>query len=158
MGRWQLWVNPRVAEGDRWHSSRVGLVRSPAILGDHLVSELRELARASDDDMALARAGQFLNKKLRGFECERRLLLRLADSARVMLLLQRTIESVLGMNDQLDSEIREIWDRNLESERTEFTREIDKILRNEEKLEVEMGDDNQQLQVLTLLKHQLDHI
>ncbi|ETO70384.1 TKL protein kinase, partial [Phytophthora nicotianae P1976] len=153
MGRWQLWVNPRVAESDRWHSSRVGLVRSSAILGDHLVSELRELARASDDDMALARAGQFLNKKLRRFEDESRLLLRLADSARVIVLLQRAIESVL---DQLESELRDNWDRNLESERAEFIQKIDEILRDEEKLTNELGNNNRQLQIMTLLKYQLD--
>ncbi|KAF4038361.1 hypothetical protein GN244_ATG09532 [Phytophthora infestans] len=156
MGRWVAWVNPRVAESNRWHSSRVALVRSSAMLGDHFVSTLRELARASDDDMALARTGQFLNKKLRDFEDETRLLLRLADSARVILLLQRTIASVLGMDDQLERETRDIWDRNLESERTEFIEEIDKILLNEEKLKEEMGDEDQQLHILTLLKHQID--
>ncbi|KAG7382715.1 hypothetical protein PHYPSEUDO_004406 [Phytophthora pseudosyringae] len=132
------------------------LVRSSAILGDHLVSELRELARAMDDDMALARTGQFLNKKLRGFEGETRVLVRLADSARVILLLQKTIESVLRMNDLLDSEVRIIWDRNLESERSEWIREIENVLGDEEKLKVEMGDDSRQMQLLTLLKHQLN--
>ncbi|POM74023.1 TKL protein Kinase [Phytophthora palmivora] len=156
MGRWQQWVDPRVATGDRWHSHRVGFVRTSVILGDHLVSALRELARTSSDDIAVARTGQFLNKMLRGFERERRLLLRFADSARVILLLQRTIESVLGMQDILESEIREIWDRNLESERKEWIQEIENVLGDNEKMKVEMGDDDQQVQMLNMLKHQLD--
>ncbi|KAG1712817.1 hypothetical protein DVH05_000552 [Phytophthora capsici] len=155
MGRWQRWVDPRVAVNERWHSSHTGYVRSPTLLGDHLVSQLRELARATDDDMALARTGQFLHKKLRRFEFENRLLLRLADSGRVILLLQRSIESMLGMSDLLESEIREIWDRNLESERREWIREIENVLKHEEKMTLEMGDCHQQLQILTLLKHQL---
>ncbi|KAL3670698.1 hypothetical protein V7S43_003886 [Phytophthora oleae] len=154
MARWQRWVDPRVAVDERWHSSHIGLVRSPTLLGDHLVSQLRELTRATDDDMALARTGQFLHKNLRLFEKENRLLLRLADSARVIPLLQRTIESVLGMSDLLESEIREIWDRNLESERLEWIREIENVLKNEERMALEMGDYHQQLQILTLLKHQ----
>ncbi|OWY99376.1 LOW QUALITY PROTEIN: TKL protein kinase [Phytophthora megakarya] len=156
MGRWQQWVDPRVAKVDRWHSNRVGLVRSSVILGDHLVSNVRDLARSSSNDMALARTGQFLNKKLRGFESESRLLLRLADSGRVILLLQRTIESVLEMKDWLESEIREIWDKNLESERKEWLQEIEKVLGNDEKLKMEMGNEDQQLQILHLLKYQLD--
>ncbi|KAK1935728.1 hypothetical protein P3T76_010423 [Phytophthora citrophthora] len=70
--------------------------------------------------MPLARTGQYLHKKLRRFEMENRLLLRFADSGRVILLLHRTIESVLEMNDLLEREIREIWDQNLESERFEW--------------------------------------
>lgn len=96
-------------------SSSMGLVRSRTILGDHLIAELRARVQASGDDMAVARTGQFLNKKLGAFQHEDRLLLRLADSARVILLLQRTIDSVLGMADQLETETHATWFLNLES-------------------------------------------
>ncbi|KAL4145375.1 hypothetical protein PRNP1_013047 [Phytophthora ramorum] len=156
MGCWQRWVDPRVTADDRWHSSRVELVRSPVLLGDHLVAELRGLARASADDMAVARCGQFLNKKLRSFECETRLLIRLADSARVLSLLLRTVDSVLGMTDQLETEVRAKWLQNLQQERAEWVQEIVKVLQNDEKLKFEMGNERQRVEVLALLRHEMD--
>jgi serine/threonine protein kinase len=156
MRLWQQWVDPRVAAGDRWHSSRVGLTPSSCVLGDHLVSALRELARVADDDMSVARTGQFLQKKLRAFETERRLLLQLADAGRVIVLLQRTILSVLGVLGLLEAPVREIWERNLESERTEWGIEVAKVLTDEDKMKREMGDKTQQMQILALLRHELD--
>ncbi|OWY97690.1 Serine/threonine protein kinase [Phytophthora megakarya] len=60
------------------------------------------------------------------------------------------------MKDWLESEIREIWDKNLESERKEWLQEIEKVLGNDEKLKMEMGNEDQQLQILHFLKYQLD--
>ncbi|RLN20269.1 hypothetical protein BBJ28_00006033 [Nothophytophthora sp. Chile5] len=156
------------------------------------------------DPYALYRLGLDLSVSLRTYREEPRLLVRLANTGRVVLLLERAVDSALGILNLLNSPDRAVWHHRLQQERTERVAYIsqallandsqdqrqrmseetqagdedmsgeqrrkrrrlwDKALRDigvrhrkkpREILAAEMGDAEQQLEALLLLKHGLE--
>ncbi|RLN97079.1 hypothetical protein BBJ28_00003318 [Nothophytophthora sp. Chile5] len=106
--------------------------------------------------MAIARCASDLRHQLAAYEGESRMLVKLADTARVVRLLQLTMDSALGILDLLDSPVRDLWHEALQLERNERMELYEALLADDEWLEAEMGYDRQRLEVLTLLRHGLD--
>ncbi|RLN54886.1 hypothetical protein BBJ28_00002914 [Nothophytophthora sp. Chile5] len=106
--------------------------------------------------MAVARCASDLHHQLAAYEGEFRLLVKLADTARAVRLLQLTVDSALGILDLLDSPVRDLWHEALQLERDERMGLYEALLADDEWMEAEMGYDRQRLEVLTLLRHGLD--
>ncbi|RLN47204.1 hypothetical protein BBJ28_00004145 [Nothophytophthora sp. Chile5] len=153
---WALWVDAEVAADSRWHSANAGRKRPTCEPGDHLVGELLRSAATSKDGAILARCAADLRPRLSAYEQEPRLLLRLAQHGQVVLELQRTIDAALGILNRLDSQSRRLWREELQRERDQLVDSIERLLADDERLEAEMGDEDQQLEVLTLLRHSFD--
>ncbi|RLN95051.1 hypothetical protein BBJ28_00019839 [Nothophytophthora sp. Chile5] len=153
---WKENVDRRVAKSSRWHSSRVGLVQTDDAVGDSLISELREAARAAEVDERIAMWSQSLLGSLRGYEKERRLLVKLAGTGRVVQLLQRAIDTSLAVLDIRDTFTATLWRKRLQQERGERVALYEAFITNKARVMREMGDESQQLEVLTLMKHGLE--
>ncbi|RLN82148.1 hypothetical protein BBJ28_00021190 [Nothophytophthora sp. Chile5] len=150
---WVSWVDRSIEKSNRWHSSKIGLVQSADRLGDHLVWKLREAAQAAGDDTTIARLARELCKQLERMDPETRLLVKLADTGRVVLRMERAVGAALGILNLLDSPAKKAWHQQLQRERDERVMVYKALLKDEERLAREMGDEQQQLEVLTLLRH-----
>ncbi|RLN88034.1 hypothetical protein BBJ28_00026709, partial [Nothophytophthora sp. Chile5] len=150
---WSTWVDDKVEKSSRWHSSKIGLVRSADILGDHVVWKLREAAQAAGDDTTIAELASKLCKQLKLDDPEAGLLAKLADTGRVVLHFKRAVDSTLGILNLLDSPVKTAWHQQLQQERDERMMVYEALSTDEERLVREMGDEQQQLEVLTLLRH-----
>ncbi|GMF21332.1 unnamed protein product [Phytophthora lilii] len=60
------------------------------------------------------------------------------------------------MADQLEGPARELWHQQLQQERGEWIQEVEQVLKDDERMTVEIGDEKQQLEILVLLKNELD--
>ncbi|RLN73234.1 hypothetical protein BBJ28_00024474 [Nothophytophthora sp. Chile5] len=149
-----LYVN--VKKGSRWHSSNAGLVRTADTLGDHFVWKLREAAQAAEADDTIARFASGLFDQLRAYDRESRLLVKLADTGRIVLYFERAVDTALGMMNLLDSPAKTSWHQRLQQEREERMVLYETLLADEDRLVCEMGDERQQLEILTLLRHGLE--
>ncbi|RLN89045.1 hypothetical protein BBJ28_00018604, partial [Nothophytophthora sp. Chile5] len=155
--KWTDRVDRRVPESSRWHSGNSGLVRTQDALGDHLIRELREAARAAEDDTVLCRFGDDLMQKLESYEDEPRLLVKLVNTGYIVQLLQRATDSALGILKHLGTPARDSWHQDLRCERDERMALYEELLlKSDEWMAAEMGDEGQQLEVLTVLKHGFD--
>ncbi|RLN96626.1 hypothetical protein BBJ28_00022383 [Nothophytophthora sp. Chile5] len=151
--KWGILVDDFVDEDSRWHSSKTGLVRSADILGDYVVWKLREAAQAAGDDTTIARLANELLYRLKLDGPETRLLAKLADTGRVVLHFERAVDSTLGILNLLDSPAKTAWHQQLQQERDERMMVYEALLTDEGRLLRDMGDEQQQLEVLTLLRH-----
>ncbi|RLN50939.1 hypothetical protein BBJ28_00020065 [Nothophytophthora sp. Chile5] len=140
----------------RWHSAQSGLVRTADRLGDHLVAELREAARTAEDDFALVLCARDLKDALADYEAaDTGLLVTLARTGRAVRCLTQALESALGVLDLLGTLADESWRLALKEEREERVTVYEDLMRNEKQLERDMDDEQQQLELLTLLKQDL---
>ncbi|RLN97226.1 hypothetical protein BBJ28_00020490 [Nothophytophthora sp. Chile5] len=173
-------------------------------LGSHLHGKLAEAKRMQEDHQALFRLGLDLSFSLGTHTEEPRLLVRLANTGRVVVLLERAVDSALGILNLLNSPDRAVWHQMLQQERTErvayfsqtllandsqnqrqrmsketqagdedmsgeqrsrrrrLWNEVSRVIgvrhhkKPREILAVEMGDAEQQLEALLLLKHGME--
>eukprot|EP00644_Phytophthora_capsici_P002964 jgi/Phyca11/103039/e_gw1.7.1059.1 len=87
------------------------------------------------------------------YEVQANLLLKLADTGRVSTLLHRYINIALDTLNILDSKEREEWHDQLLVEREERLQVFKDFVQNESQLVAALGDRNQQLEIVTLLKY-----
>ncbi|KAL3666498.1 hypothetical protein V7S43_008131 [Phytophthora oleae] len=142
---------------DRWRNNRLPKVtRTPDRLGDYLVA-LRNYFVA---EHVSCRRGLNLQGQLSAYEKETRVLLKLASTGRTVDILMRfgrVVESymeVLGI--KMTEEIRQ-WREQLGLERRERVELFRGIMEDEQRFIEAMGGETQQMELLTLLKHDLTH-
>ncbi|RLN86566.1 hypothetical protein BBJ28_00004376 [Nothophytophthora sp. Chile5] len=152
---WPSMIDPCVDERSRWHSANVGRVSSTDCVGDDLVAELREAWRRDKHGRALVEFSYELMAQLADYEAETRLLLKLAATGRVMQHIQRAMDSALSILRLRGTSANATWGQHLQEERDERMMLYESLLADEERRKSEMGDDRQQLEVLTLLQHGL---
>ncbi|KAG2772653.1 hypothetical protein PC116_g13037 [Phytophthora cactorum] len=92
---WEQLVDPLCARGSPWHSSRVIPVRSADFIGDSLVSKLQQAARKVVNDKPIAGWSRTLLERIGDYENESRVLVKLADTGRVIQLLENGIKTSL---------------------------------------------------------------
>ncbi|ETI43601.1 TKL protein kinase [Phytophthora nicotianae P1569] len=143
---------------NRWRRSNhlPNAIRTPDRLGDYLVALRNDFVTANSS----CRRGLNLSGELSAYEKETRVLLKLASTGRVvdiLLRFGRVVESymeVLGI--EMTEEIRQ-WRGQLDLERRERVELFRDILNDEQRLIEAMGDETQQMELLTLLKYGLTH-
>ncbi|OWZ22949.1 TKL protein kinase [Phytophthora megakarya] len=146
---------PRI---NRWRrNNRLPTVyRTPDRLGDYLVALRNDFVLTH----STCRRGLNLSGELNAYEKETRVLLKLASTGRVVTILLRfgrVIESYMEvMKIEMTEEVRQ-WREQLEVERKERVTLFREILNDELRLVEAMGDETQQMELLTLLKHDLTH-
>ncbi|GMF14432.1 unnamed protein product [Phytophthora fragariaefolia] len=156
---WRSWsnlVDSKVNVSSRWHSSHEELAPTPDRIGDFLVARLRRATRSAHDQETIGEWGRDLHDQLVEYEEESRLLVKLAHSGRVVQVLTRGVKTTLGVLNEVDTAVEAKWIQELHRERREREELYRRLLRNGGQLSLEMGDDNQQLEVLTLMKHGID--
>ncbi|POM59537.1 TKL protein kinase, partial [Phytophthora palmivora] len=130
--------------------------RTPDRLGDYLVA-LRNNFVATNSS---CRRGLNLSGELKAYENETRVLLKLASTGRVVNILQRfgrVVESYMKvMKIEMMEEVRQ-WRDQLDIERQERVQLFREILNDELRFIEAMGDETQQMELLTLLQHDLTH-
>ncbi|RLN36846.1 hypothetical protein BBJ28_00004592 [Nothophytophthora sp. Chile5] len=140
----------------RWNSSNLppNVLVTTDRLGDHLAA-LRNEFRAQHSEF---KRGLNLPADLGPYEAETRVLLKLADTGRVVRVLLRfggMLEAYMKVLEFQQSEELKMWREKLTRERADRVAFFNTILQDEELLVTEMGDERQQVEVLTLLKHDL---
>ncbi|KAL4095657.1 hypothetical protein PRIC1_009030 [Phytophthora ramorum] len=141
---------------NRWHRRNFppNAVKTPDRVGDYLVALRNDFVARNPT----CRRGLNLKGELGNYEAETHVLLKLASTGRVVNILLRfgrVLESYLEvMNIDKAEEVTQ-WKAQLESERTERVELFEKILKDEHRLMEAMGDETQQMELLTLLKNDL---
>ncbi|KAJ8544209.1 hypothetical protein ON010_g12061 [Phytophthora cinnamomi] len=180
---WGLRVDPLVPEENRWHSSHHGTtVTTPDAIGDAFVATLRDAALEAGDGLdasVIAFCGRQVVQQLVDYEREPRLLVKLADTGRVVTVLlqaSRTAAEVAPARDDdrdeeegedndedKDEEGREhvskltLWRRTLAEERVRRMEDIyEPLLSDDTRLMEEAGDEMQQQEILTLMKNDVE--
>ncbi|RLN96306.1 hypothetical protein BBJ28_00003566 [Nothophytophthora sp. Chile5] len=153
---WWEYRMDRIAEGTRWRSSSAGLIQTHDAVGDALIMELREAARAAEDDRNISRWSFDLLQRFVDYDDERRLLVKLADTGRILQLLQRAIETTLGVLGICEETTATTWREHLQHERERRVAFYEASIVDERRMTIEMGDETQQIEVLTLMKHGLE--
>ncbi|EGZ28535.1 hypothetical protein PHYSODRAFT_471799, partial [Phytophthora sojae] len=141
---------------NRWHRSNrpQKAIKTPDRLGDYLVALRNDFVLKN----SVCRRGLNLNGQLSAYESETRVLLKLAVTGRVvntLLRFGRVVESYMEvMGLEKTPEVTQ-WREQLSSERQERVHRFQHILSDEQRLLEAMGDEMQQMELLTLLKHDL---
>ncbi|KAJ8539093.1 hypothetical protein ON010_g12779 [Phytophthora cinnamomi] len=118
-------------------------------LGKHLRAQLE----AMPNNMAITRCYSALRQQLRGFDGESRVLFKLVGTPRAVQILQRTVDSALGILGLFDKPDRVSWHEALQLERDEQVDVFNALLGDDEWLESEIGCEREQLELLMLMKH-----
>ncbi|RLN74226.1 hypothetical protein BBJ28_00000595 [Nothophytophthora sp. Chile5] len=148
-----------VQRDDRWHSSASSRehVQTQDRLGDHLVAMLHKAARAPGGNRMTGFALE-LWWKLRWYEKETRLLVKLASTEHIVRVLERFARKVEGCKQVFGMEEGEnwaSWKGELERERKERVEFFQALIDDDARLDAEMGDEQQQMEALTLLKYDM---
>ncbi|KAL4099796.1 hypothetical protein PRIC1_007595 [Phytophthora ramorum] len=114
---WGHAVNSLVPTTSRWHSLLDRLVRTQDAIGDSLAAALRDAAKKARGDMDLVNLGWDLVKRLLSYEQEPRFLVKLADTERVMKVLEKAVKTSLDVLNIHDSETANLWWKELQRER-----------------------------------------
>ncbi|RLN14235.1 hypothetical protein BBJ28_00024885, partial [Nothophytophthora sp. Chile5] len=125
-------------------------------LGRHLKEKMKEASQIAGNHTAIAGCWRDVKEQLLAFEGEPRLLIKLADTARVVGFLKRATNTALGILNLLGSPDGESWHQALDQEREDRVAFFETFLADDERMAPEMGDEQQQLEVLTRLKHGLE--
>ncbi|KAL4095022.1 hypothetical protein PRIC1_008400 [Phytophthora ramorum] len=155
-GNWRSWgnlIDSKLDASSRWHSSRTNLVQTPDRIGDFLISKLRTANQSSNDEEVVAEWGRDLHDRLAVYEQENRLLIKLANTGNALQVLERAIKSTLDVLNIVDTQVETEWTQELRNEREERVELYTHLLGNEDQFVFEIGDEDQQLEVLTLMKH-----
>ncbi|KAI9985698.1 hypothetical protein PInf_005097 [Phytophthora infestans] len=139
----KLWMDSKIPDDSRWHSKHKGDFSTSDRLADHFVGKLRDVCRDEQSEVAIMiRFTRILKESLDSYESQSNLLLKLADTGRVVTLLHRYVDNALDTLDILDPSKREEWHSQL----------LEFVLDNDQ-LAAALGDTNQQLEIVTLLRY-----
>ncbi|OWZ00066.1 Serine/threonine protein kinase [Phytophthora megakarya] len=137
----------------RWRANIRGRIYSVDRLGDYIVTHLlRALEEEPENEEILYCAFQ-LNEAMKEYEEDHRLLIRLADTGRVVKLLQSSIATITQILQIRKAKVKVQLHHFLNIERNERVLFYQQLLLNKRKLRTEMGDTRQQLEILTRMKH-----
>ncbi|RLN90147.1 hypothetical protein BBJ28_00024220 [Nothophytophthora sp. Chile5] len=125
-------------------------------LGRLFKEKLMEASRSVENDSAIAGRWRGVKEQLLAYEGESRLLIKLADTARVVGFLERATNTALGILNLIGSPDGISWHQALDREREDRVVFFEALLSNDERMVREMGDEQQQLEVLIRLKHGLE--
>lgn len=158
----------------RWHISNVGLVRTQDSIGDALAAALRDFRQRRSNAM-LDRWVQELELRLRDYEEESRLLIKLAHTGRVVKTLQEAVKTTLDLLGVRDADVAIKWQRELLQERDARIATYEAMVarslqakpsrnslmnvmarRTSRQLEDLVLSEEQEVETLTLLKHGLE--
>ncbi|GMF25819.1 unnamed protein product [Phytophthora lilii] len=157
--KWRSWSNfidSKVDPSSRWHSGHRELVRTPDRIGDFLVAQLRSSCQGSKEKEIVAEWGRDLFQLLQEYEEQSRLgLVKLASSGRVLLELERGTKATLDILGIVDADVEASWAQELQRERDERVKWFQELLHDDGQFALDMGEDDQQLEVLTLMKYGL---
>ncbi|KAK1937182.1 Tyrosine-protein kinase SRK3 [Phytophthora citrophthora] len=149
-----FWMDSKIPDDSRWHSKHRGDFRTTDRLADHFVGKLRDVCRDEHSEVAImVRFTRMLKELLDSYEVQANLLLKLADTGRVSALLHRYINIALDTMNILDPVEREEWHNQLLVEREERLQVFKDFVQNETQLVAGLGDRNQQLEIVTLLRY-----
>ncbi|KAF1785249.1 Protein kinase, ATP binding site [Phytophthora cactorum] len=129
-----FWMDSKIPEDSRWHSKHKGDFHTSDRLADHFVGKLRD-------------------ELLDSYESQSNLLMKLADTGRVATLLHRYVNNALDTLDIIDPMEREEWHSQLLAEREERLQVFKDFIQDQEQLVASLGDKNQQLEIVTLLRY-----
>ncbi|RLN60170.1 hypothetical protein BBJ29_003365 [Phytophthora kernoviae] len=157
----KFWMDSKMPEDNRWHSKHQGPLRTPDRLADHFVEQLREVGREKRKDgrdgqselAIMVRFARIMKELMESYESQANLLLKLADTGRIITLLHRSIDSALDTQGIHDTQAREMWHNHLLQERRDRLQVFEDLARNEEELGKALGDEEQQLEIVTLLRY-----
>ncbi|ETI36636.1 TKL protein kinase [Phytophthora nicotianae] len=150
----KFWMDSKIPEDSRWHSKHKGDFRTSDRLADHFVGKLRDVCRHEQSAVAImVRFTRILKELLDSYESQSNLLLKLADTGRVVTLLHRYVNNALDTLDILDLKEREEWHDQLLIEREERLQVFKDFILDEDQLLASLGDKNQQLEIVTLLRY-----
>ncbi|GMF41269.1 unnamed protein product [Phytophthora fragariaefolia] len=150
----QFWMESKISEDSRWHSMHEGDFRTPDRLADHFVGKLRDQCRIEESNVAIMpRFTRILKELLESYESQANLLIKLADTGRMAVLLHQHIDIALDTLDIMDPVEREEWHQQLLKERQERLVVFEEFVKEEEMLVAALGDKNQQLEIVTLLRY-----
>jgi len=150
----KFWMDSKIPEDSRWHSKHEGDFRTTDRLADHFVGKLRDQCRHEKSEVAImVRFTRILKELLDSYESQANLLLKLADTGRVASLLHGYINNALDTLDILDPVEREEWHNQLLIERKERLQVFEDFVKDDKQLVAELGDRNQQLEIVTLLRY-----
>ncbi|RLN88039.1 hypothetical protein BBJ28_00022566 [Nothophytophthora sp. Chile5] len=125
-------------------------------LGRHLKEKMKEASEIAGNDSAIAGCWRGVKKQLLAYEGESRLLIKLADTSRVVGFLKRATNTALGILNLLGSPDEISWNQALDREREDRVIFFEAMLADDDRMAREMGDAQQQLEVLIQLKHGLE--
>ncbi|RLN91232.1 hypothetical protein BBJ28_00023523, partial [Nothophytophthora sp. Chile5] len=125
-------------------------------LGRHFKEKMKEASKIAGNHSAIAGCWRGVKEQLLAYDGESRLLIELADTARVVGFLKRTTNTALGILNLLGSPEVESCHQALLREREDRVAFFEALLADDEQMAREMGDEQQQLEVLTRLKHGLE--
>ncbi|KAL4093212.1 hypothetical protein PRIC1_012199 [Phytophthora ramorum] len=150
----KFWMDSKIAEDSRWHSKHEGDFRTDDRLADHFVGKLRDECRFETNEVAImVRFTRILKELLDSYESQANLLLKLADTGRVVTLLHRYINNALDTLDIHEPVTREQWHSQLLVEREERLQLFKDFVQDSEQLTAALGGRNQQLEIVTLLRY-----
>ncbi|RLN93389.1 hypothetical protein BBJ28_00018572 [Nothophytophthora sp. Chile5] len=130
--------------------------RGTVALGRHLKEKMKEASKTAGDHSTIAGCWCGVEGQLLTYEGESRLLVKLVDTARVVGFLQRATNTALGILNLLDSPDGISWHQALLRESEDRVAFFEALLADDDRMAREMGDAQQQLEVLTRLKHGLE--
>ncbi|KAG7379672.1 Leucine-rich repeat serine/threonine-protein kinase 2 [Phytophthora pseudosyringae] len=166
-GAWGIRVDLLVDDSSRWHSSHRGVVATSDFIGDALVARLRDAACASRDEVkasVLEFWGRELVRRLIEYEREPRLLVQLASTGRVATVLVQALRTsaellppleVETTNETVETQGREAFEA-LKREREQRMEVFEALLSDEARLRTQVGGEKQQLELLTLMKNDVE--
>ncbi|KAG6623802.1 TKL protein kinase [Phytophthora cinnamomi] len=150
----RFWMESKISEDSRWHSKHKGDFRTEDQLADHFVGKLRDQCRHEKSEVAImVRFTRMLKEQLESYESQTNLLLKLADTGRVAVLLHKHIDIALDTLDIMEPAKREKWHDQLLRERRKRLKVFKKFVKEDEKVKAALGDNNQQLEIVTLLRY-----
>ncbi|RLN10350.1 hypothetical protein BBJ28_00019877, partial [Nothophytophthora sp. Chile5] len=123
---------------------------------DQTNQKMKEASKTAGDHSAIAGCWRGVKEQLLAYEGESRLLIKLADTARVVGFLKRATNTALGILNLLGSPDGISWHQALLREREDRMVFFEALLADDEWMAREVGDEQQQLEVLTRLKHGLE--
>ncbi|KAG6963452.1 hypothetical protein JG688_00008137 [Phytophthora aleatoria] len=149
-----FWMDSKIPEDSRWHSKHKGDFHTSDRLADHFVGKLRDVCRDEQSEVAImVRFTRILKELLDSYESQSNLLMKLADTGRVATLLHRYVNNALDTLDIIDPMEREEWHSQLLAEREERLQVFKDFIQDQEQLVASLGDKNQQLEIVTLLRY-----
>ncbi|KAK1939919.1 hypothetical protein P3T76_008242 [Phytophthora citrophthora] len=129
------------------------------VLGRHLDRELELRIESHGIFLRPDRNRPFLwnlRSQVCDFDNERRLLIKLSDTGRVVAVVQRSLEVALEILNLQDSEESISWRSAFQQERDEWMGQIMLLLSNDQRMKMEIGDENQSVEILTRLRYGME--
>ncbi|KAK1939893.1 Serine/threonine-protein kinase STY46 [Phytophthora citrophthora] len=123
-------------------------------LGHHLGKTLE--LRTEGDDSSISVSLKCLRYLVRDFENERRLLIKLSDTGRVVVAIQHCLESALDILNLQETEESFTWRNAFQQERNEWMESFKLLLASRWKMKIEIGGKRQRLEVMTRLKYGIE--